>query len=284
MDSFSSEFVASREVLIWLPPGYEEDGEPYSVLYMHDGQNVFDPGRSWTGDEWRVDETLSAMIARNEIEPLIVVAIANSGSTRWNEYAPQKVISAWRSDQLETINSAADPSFFGTETRPVDDIPLLADNYLNFLVQELKPHIDLNYHTQPERAHTFIAGSSMGGLISLYAISEYPSVFGAAACLSMHWPIGRPQSPIAQSTIPYFQDYLSTGGFDPVLHRLWIDRGTETLDQFYEPYFDQMQVWFNDQYPDLESRVRFSVYEGTDHSEEAWSKRFGEVAAFLLER
>lgn len=282
--SFPSQHVAEREVLIWLPPGYNETLERYPVLYMHDGQNVFEPNRSWTGDEWRVDETLSDMIADRKIDGLIVVASANTGETRWNEYAPEKVIEEWRSSRLAEIKESQGVYFFGEDTRSPEEIPLLADEYLKFIVQELKPYVDETYRTKSDQQNTMIAGSSMGGLISLYALSEYPDVFGSAASLSMHWPIGRPQSETAQSTIPYFQDYLSEGGFDPDVHRIWIDRGTQALDQYYEPYFNQMKAWFEREYPGYDDSIVFKVYPGTDHSEAAWANRFEEVASFLVSK
>ncbi len=148
----SREPIEPRHVLVWLPPGYDESDARLPVLYMHDGQNIFDPRMSTFGVDWGVDECLARMIAAGEIEPMIVVG-AFSTDQRYPEYTP------WRR----------------------------GPNYLRFLVEELKPLIDARYRTRPDRESTAIMGSSMGGLISCAAGRFYPHVFSRAGCLSTHW-------------------------------------------------------------------------------------------------
>lgn len=144
-----------RRVWLYLPKDYATSKERYSVLYMHDGQNIFDAATSYSG-EWGVDETL----ARLEVEKglkLIVVGIDNAGDKRLDEYTP------WENAK-----------FGGGE----------GGQYVDFLVKTLKPYIDKTYRTKPERQHTALMGSSLGGLISMYGIMEYPDVFGKAGVFS----------------------------------------------------------------------------------------------------
>ena len=145
----------TRRVWIYLPPGYATSRERYPVLYMHDGQNVFDAFTSFSG-EWGVDETLDSLRAAGD-RGVIVVAVDNGGEHRLDEYSPWK-----------------NPRYGGGE----------GDAYVEFLVRTLKPYIDRRYRTRTDRASTGIAGSSMGGLISLYAALKYPDVFGRVGVFS----------------------------------------------------------------------------------------------------
>ena len=146
----------SRRVWLYLPPDYSTSTDArYPVLYMHDGQNVFDAATSYVG-EWGVDETLDSLHAAGELS-LIVVAVDHGGTRRFDEYSP------WHN-----------PQYGGGE----------GDEYVDFLVETLKPYIDANYRTLPDRETTGIAGSSMGGLISFYAALKYPEVFSRAGVFS----------------------------------------------------------------------------------------------------
>jgi predicted alpha/beta superfamily hydrolase len=148
-----------------------------------------------------------------------------------------------------------------------------SDSYLRFLVDELKPLVDAHYRTLPGRQHTFVMGSSMGGLISLYAVEEYLDVFGGAGCLSTHWPAGG----------NLLVDAMGARLPRPGAHRLYFDYGTATLDADYEPY----QVRMNGH---LEaagySRGRdwmTGKFEGAEHNEGAWRARVETPLRFLLE-
>jgi metallo-beta-lactamase class B len=145
----------TRRVWVYLPPDYASSGKRYPVLYMHDGQNVFDDSTSGFG-EWGVDETMDSLFAAGD-PGAIVVAVDHGGQKRLDEYSP------WRN-----------PRYGGGE----------GDAYVDFLAQTLKPYIDQHYRTRADRLNTAVAGSSMGGLISLYAILRYPSVFGRAGVFS----------------------------------------------------------------------------------------------------
>lgn len=148
----------SRRVWLYLPPDYATSTKRYPVVYMHDGQNVFDEATSFAG-EWGVDETLDSLHARGDWGA-IVVAVDNGGPRRLDEYNP------WRS---------ANSELGGGE----------GDEYVDFLVQTLKPYVDRRYRTRPGPEHTAIVGSSAGALIALHAALEYPAVFGRAALFSI---------------------------------------------------------------------------------------------------
>lgn len=154
-DFYIPQLNRNRRIWIYLPADYYSTSTTYPVVYLQDGQNVFDASRSFSG-EWRVDETLDIFKSTNQLQ-IIAVAIENGGSQRLNEYSP------W-------VNSR----YGGGQ----------GDEYMEFLVQTLKPFIDNRFRTKPQREHTVIAGSSMGGLISMYGAIEYQEIFGKAVIFS----------------------------------------------------------------------------------------------------
>ncbi|MGB0525905.1 MAG: alpha/beta hydrolase, partial [Flammeovirgaceae bacterium] len=204
---FESKYVTKRNVDIWLPDDYSTT-EKYAVLYMHDGQLLFDSTDTWNKQEWGVDEALSALLQNGEVRKTIVVGVWNISKERHADYFPQKPFESLPKelqDSLLQANRGPDQPLFGTDVR--------ADHYLKFLVEELKPYIDANFSTLTEAEHTFVAGSSMGGLISMYAICEYPEVFSGAACISTHWP---GTFTVENNPIPAaFRSYLQANLPDP---------------------------------------------------------------------
>ena len=257
--SFPSQYVAARNVDVWLPPGYAEHPERrYPVIYMHDGQNLFDPSSSFGGVDWGVDETMTRMIEAGQLRPAIVVGVWNTPKRR-EEYMPQRA-----------VRGAVNMNITGADD--LEPSQIVSERYLEFLVRELKPYLDANYRTLPGRADTIVMGSSMGGLVSQYAMSRYPDVYGAAGCISTHWPAG---DGIA---LEDFAAHLP----DPATHRYWFDYGTETLDSTYEPYqlradrilraggYVEGVNWVTRRYP------------GAEHSEKSWRLRIAEPLVFLL--
>ena len=139
-----------RDIVVWLPPGYDDDrSRRYPVLYMHDGQNLFDPATSYIGEDWQVDDVAAAMIESGRIEPFIAVGVCSGD------------------DRMELLPS---------------------DEYRMFLVDTVKPMIDAAYPTLPGREDTAVMGSSMGGLASFLALWRRPDLFSAAGCLSPYLP------------------------------------------------------------------------------------------------
>ncbi len=259
---FESKLVEAREVDVWLPPGFGRDpGKRYPVIYMQDGQNLFDPGTSYGGVPWGVDSAMERLLSRHLVRPAIVVGIWNSGFGRAAEYVPQKAVRAAWIDEV-------------TNTFAQKHLPMRSDAYLRFIVTELKPWVDRTYPTAPGAGSTFIMGSSMGALVSAYALAEYPGVFGGAACVSTHWPAAD------GAVIDFLREHLPPPGS----HRLYFDRGTKTLDAGYGPYQGRMDAvmraagyregrdWVTREFP------------GDDHSEASWSRRVDQPLVFLLGR
>ncbi|HEX2912588.1 MAG TPA: alpha/beta hydrolase-fold protein [Chloroflexia bacterium] len=257
---FPSQYVVPRNVDVWSPPGYDEQtGTRYPVIYMHDGQNLFDPALSTFGVTWGVAETLTELI-NEKFGGAIVVGVWNSGEGRARDYMPQK--------PLETAEAAALKSDFIAQKNGES----VSDRYLRFLVEELKPFIDKTYRTLPDQTNTFIMGSSMGGLISLYALEEYPEVFSRAGCLSTHWTIGG----------ELLVDLMGSALPKPDNHKLYFDYGTVGLDSDYEPYQQRMdRILEVSGYTRGEDFLSLK-FEGEEHSERAWSKRLAIPLRFLL--
>jgi enterochelin esterase-like enzyme len=159
------------------------------------------------------------------------------------------------------------------------DGEIRSDKYLKFIVTELKPYIDNHYSTQRTQESTFIAGSSMGGLISLYAICEYPDVFGGAACLSTHWTVvyTDKDNPIPSAILSYLEKNLPV----PSNHRVYFDYGTETLDSLYEQYQRQVNLIMKARGYSAQNWETLKI-QGADHSEKAWRKRLDVPLVFLL--
>ncbi|MEL7109379.1 MAG: alpha/beta hydrolase-fold protein [Pseudomonadota bacterium] len=266
--SFPSAFVKPRNITVWLPESYNSSGsETYPVIYAHDGQNLFEPDRSYGGVEWELDEAASKIMKDGTVGPSIIVGIWNTDE-RWQEYAPQKVV--------ESLSGDTSSEWLGPHLPE-----LKADAYLRFITEELKPFIDETYATRPDREHTHIMGSSMGGLISLYAVAEYPATFSRAAAVSIHWPLTEPEGAVAQQADEAMKNYLTTSGLTPSQHTIWFDHGTETLDAAYPPHASVMETWFREQGWDSDQAI-FRTYPGTNHSEKAWAARAEEVLTFLL--
>ena len=273
LKNLESEFIPARDVFIWLPEGFAEDRQ-YAVLYMHDGQMLFDATTTWNGKDWGVDEVASQLMSEGDVRDFIVVGIPNGGKDRHIEYFPQK--------PFEAMDSERQAAFYEMGSHDAGKLysgKIRSDRYLRFLVEELKPYIDENFPVLSDRDNTFIMGSSMGGLISIYAISEYPDVFGGAACLSTHWPgiFSLENNPFPQ----LMRDYLLENLPPPDSHRIWFDHGTKELDAMYPDLQVQVDEVMRERGYDASNWQTF-VDEGAIHSEDAWHARLDQPLTFLL--
>ncbi|WP_198325207.1 alpha/beta hydrolase [Permianibacter aggregans] len=273
-----SQHVPARHIDVWLPKDYPAQA-PYAVLYMHDGQMLFDANTTWNKQEWRIDEVASELMQAGKVKPFIVVGIWNAGSARTSEYFPQRAFEmlepAVRQQMTEYYQKAMD----------LDDdevVPVYSDRYLKFLVEELKPVIEQRYRVSAAQQDTFLMGSSMGGLISMYGLAEYPRVFGGAACLSTHWPGNMgdgPDNPVPSAFYSYIEKHFPPPGSN----RIYFDHGTETLDASYA-----------DRQLEVDRRMKQKAYgendwmtrtfPGADHSEKAWAARVHIPLEFLLKK
>jgi len=242
-----------RDVLVYLPPGYDATkSRRYSILYLHDGQNLFDGATSFIpGQEWRVDETAQALIAAAKIEPLIIVGVYNN-KDRINEYTP-----------------AADAKYkMGGK----------ADLYGRMLVEELKPFIDAQYRTKKEARHTGLGGSSLGGLASLYVALKYSNVFGRVAVVS-------PSVWFANKQIVRYVDAQPK---KPKV-RIWMDIGTKegrTGEEAQQAVNDARLLKETLVKKGWKVTKDLSYFEaaGAEHNEVAWAARVESILTFLFPR
>lgn len=273
--NFSSGFVDARTIDVWLPAGYDTK-KKYAVLYMHDGQMLFDSTINWNHQEWGVDETLGKLIKEKKTRDCIVVGIWNTPK-RHVEYFPQKALEYLSdSEKTDLLNIKVGEN----KTRLMEGGPV-SDNYLKFIVKELKPFIDSKFSTLKDQQNTFISGSSMGGLISMYAICEYPAVFGGAACLSTHWIGTLPgeNNPVPAAFLKYLQNHLPL----PEDHKIYFDYGDQTLDALYQPFQDKAdEVMKAKGFTDKNWHTQF--FPGKDHSEKSWNERLDIPLLFLLKK
>ena len=274
LGTVQSRYADPRRVTVWLPSSYMPSGPRHAVLYMHDGQNLFDPETGYGGMEWKLDETLDQLIRERKVRPTIVVAIWNTPK-RLREYVPSKAF-------------AHLPPKYMAQVRGLYGGDPLSDGYLKFITRELKPRIDRQFRVNSDRANTAIMGSSMGGLISLYAIDEYPNIFGGAGMMSTHWPMFHPAEGKDLSEAEYeavstaFERYIGPALPSPATHKLYFDHGSETLDRLYARYqarvdrvvarhgYRQGVNWISRNFP------------GQAHNEVSWASRVEIPLRFLL--
>ena len=270
----ASAFVAPRNVSVWLPDGYDGDRQRHAVLYLHDARTRVAEKTGLGGPSWGVAEALTRLIASGKVRRTIVVGIDNT-PLRSREYLPAGVVAALPAAERAALTA-------GLGGAP------LSDAYLKFIVREVKPFVDARYRTDPRRSATFVIGSSMGGLISLDALINYPRVFGGAGCLSTHWPLplfgADGQTPMLafEPVAAAFEAYLAAGVPPRGHQRVWFDHGDQHLDRFYAPYQARVDAalaarrWR--QPHDFVSRA----YPGASHNETSWRARLDDPLLYLL--
>lgn len=274
VENFQSSYITARNIDIWLPDGYSPT-KKYAVLYMHDGQMLYDASTTWNKTAWEVDDVLSRLQKNGRIKDLIVVGIWNGDKSRHPDYFPQKPFEKLSKANKKRIYAAARANGIAV----FNGYQIQSDRYLKFLVNEVKPYIDSQYSVLTDAPNTFIAGSSMGGLISLYALCEYPTVFGGAACLSTHWPgiFSMEANPIPDAFFAYMNKHLPKAN----THKLYFDYGDQTLDALYPPLQQKADAILKAKgYTEAYWITRF--YPGADHSEKSWQARLHIPFEFLF--
>lgn len=265
-------------VWVWLPPGYDKAAHKrFPVLYMHDGQNLFDRKLTKFDQEWGIDEAIPRIHALGKLREFIVVGV-QSPRSRYDTLFPAKILpflSPAFQQRVRTLDSG-DPKG-----------PLASAAYLDFLVHQVKPRVDQSFRTLPGRTDTAVMGSSMGGLMAFYAMAEYPAVFGQAACVSMHVALGSPtekgvdHTALAVEVADTFKRYLATSKMRPATNRLYIDHGDKTLDGSYGPYTDKLVPLFHALGWTDGLDFEFRTFAGAEHNETAWRQRVDIPLAFL---
>jgi len=248
---FASRILGNRrDVLVYLPPGYRRFSRTrYPVLYLQDGQNVFDAATAFSGMEWKVDETAERLIRKNLIEPLIIVAVTNMGDDRVHEYAPTRGV----------INEEA-----ARKKRSKG----LGRKYGEFLVGELKPYIDRKYRTRRDAEFTGIGGSSLGGLLALSLGLWFPNSFAKVIAMSpaVWWD---------NEVIVHMVEDLEA----KLPLKIWLDTGTreegwERARHLRDALVEKGWIVHRD--------LQYTERKGGEHSEAAWAERVDPALRFLF--
>ena len=249
----------TRHVEVWLPPGYDSASSTrYPVLYMHDGQNLFDPRIASTGVDWGVDEAVVRLAARGVIPPVIIVGVWNSAA-RGLEYSP------WHG----------------------------APRYARFLIEELMPRVNAEFRTLTGPQNTAVMGSSMGGLLSFYLVTHHSDVFGACGCISTHFPLSARVAEEAvlgaaaagrADSVPYVIRDIERGLTAPRGTRYWFDYGGQGLDAQYGPTHDSVRTWLLGH--GLVETRDFVIrrYANATHNEASWRARLDDPLTFIFGR
>lgn len=223
-----------RKIWVYLPEGYNGDSQKYPVLYMHDGQNLFDKGSSFSG-EWRIDEQLDSLKAK-----AIVIGIEHGSDKRIDELTPY-----------------TNEKYGGGH----------ADSYLDFIVSTLKPHVDSHYRTRPDKEHTAIFGSSVGGLVSFYAILKYPKVFGKAGIFSPSFWFSNDIYDLA----------ITTEHIDAQLYFMAGDHESTEMIGDLDRMIDIVLTKTN------KKKIHKKIVHNGRHNEKLWAQEFAEAYIWLFE-
>src|SRR5215475_7072435 len=253
LHEFPSRFFRNTRFLrVWLPPGYdnaENSIRRYPILYLNDGQNLFEPSISFTGVEWQVDETAERLIREGQIAPMIVVGIDNAAKDRLREYMPYRSLS---------------PAMLRVQ----------GTRYPNFLIKEVMPFITRTYRIASGPENTGLGGSSLGALISLYTAAMRPGMIGRLLLESPSiWASNRQMIKESRSVKQWPQRIFLAAGTAEAGRE---DRDRSMVDDVRELAAIFRRAGLNDQ------RIKLVIDEGATHHESAWARRFPDALAFLF--
>jgi len=253
LDVPSAHLKETRHVVTGLPPSYDEN-KTYKVIYMHDGQNLFDPRLAYTDIDWGVDEAMLQGVRAGKYEPAIVVGIWNTAD-RLIEYSPAH----------------------------------LAPQYARFILEELKPRVEKTFSVKTGAANTFSMGASMGGVMSLYLVQNHPEVFGGCGCVSSHFTWSprqlawyRGENFATADPHMYIVKAIEDGAVMPTGARLYFDYGTEGFDADYEEPTFVVRDWLLAQGYTEGVDLKVQEFAGADHTDGWWRLRVGEQLEWLL--
>jgi enterochelin esterase-like enzyme len=247
-------FRNSRFLRVWLPPGYDDAESArrrYPVLYLNDGQNLFEPSTSFTGVEWQVDETAERLIRESQIPPMIIVGIDHAQKDRFREYMPHRSLSPMM-------------------------LRVQGHRYPNFLLKEVMPFIARNYRVAIGSENTGLGGSSLGALISLYTVSVHPGWFGRLLLESPSlWASNRQMIKDSRAIRQWPERIFLAAGTQEAGRE---DRDRSVVDDVRELAGVFRRGGLNDQ------RLRLVIEDGASHNEAAWARRFPDALTFLFEQ
>ena len=245
-------FRNTRFLRVWLPPAYDADENSlrrYPVLYLNDGQNLFEASTSFTGVEWEVDETAERLIGQDQIPPMIIVGIDNAGKDRFREYMPHRSLNPMM-------------------------LRVQGNRYPNFLIKEVMPFVARNYRVAPGPENTGLGGSSLGALISLYTAAVHPGWFGRLLIESPSlWASNRQMIKDSRSVKQWPERiFLGTGTAEAGRE----DRDRSVVDDVRELAGIFRRAGLDDR------RLKLVIEEGASHHESAWARRFPDALLFLF--
>lgn len=254
---------------IWVPDCYSPI-EKYPVLYLHDGQNLYDAKSSWNKQAWEIDKVGGKLIEEGKIKPFIAVGIFSIDNTRVCDLMPEKVLTEYFDH--EKYQTTGFENYCKKEIR--------GDEYVDLIVNTIKPLIDSTFSTLPDMENTAIMGSSMGGLASFYAMCERPDIFGTAICVSTHMSV-EGETSWAEAVFAYLRDKLPTDSD----HKIYFDCGDKTSDYYYVPFFDELvSIPQEKGYTVENGKLSYGFYPGTAHDEASWCKRVDIPLTFLYKK
>jgi predicted alpha/beta superfamily hydrolase len=241
---FSRHLRNQRDLIVYLPPGYEEQPHrAFPVLYLHDGQNLFDGSTAFGGTDWHVGQSADHFIYQRQVEPLIIVGIYNTGKERLREYTPTRA-----------------PRLGGGS----------ANRYAKFLLEEVRPFLRNTYRILEGPENTGIGGSSLGGLVSLYLGLRKPKIFGRIAALS----------PSVWWNERVILRFAAAAPVRP-LPRVWLDIGTREGPRIVDDVERFRDVLLGKGWQ-LGRDLQYQRIEGGEHNENAWAQRVGPFLQFLF--
>jgi len=259
--SASAAPMTSRELRVYLPPDYDSTAH-YPVLYMHDGQNLFDT-LATHAFEWRIDESLDSMIRGGLIEPLIVVGIPHGAEFRRSEYVPEDVL-----DRLDDSVRAEFMQLIVHAPR--------SREYLDYLIGTVIPSVDSRYATDTTRR--YIGGSSTGAIGALAVALATPERFDGVLCFSTHWSgLFHQNDAIPQAYLTDLAEKLPAPG----VLRFYFDHGDEGLDSLYAPHQSRVDSLFHARGYAATS-YRSLSFPHSAHNEQAWAQRFPAALQWML--
>ncbi len=268
IENFRSKYIQSRNIYIWLPADYSSKSK-YAVLYLQDGnENLFNSNNNG------IDAMITNLLNEGKIRKTIVVAVPNGGNLlRHSEYYPQKSLQFLPEEKRNKIIK----NLLAENPR--------SDNYLLFLTKELKPYIDKKYSTFSNQSNTFIGGSSMGGLISLYAISEYPNIFGGAVCLSTHFMGATSPEDVLDKFVPNsIKEYFAETIPSPQNHKIFFSYGNKGMPEaYYKMFQTPIDILMKDK-GFTEKNWITKEFEGGEHNAVSWAKQLPIALEFLLKK
>lgn len=268
---YSPQMKDTVTVDIWLSSQYlENPDKKFPVLYMHDGQNLFDAATTWNHQSWEMDSVVSALASRNEIVAPVIVGVHSVAETRLADLMP--IAPFAESPELNR--------FMDIKTH---NQPLRGDAYAAFVSSTLRDSIENSYRVLTGPENTAVMGSSMGGLMSVYMFCEYPEVYGSAGCLSTHW-VGMVESyengdeRFPKAMYEYIEARIPRDG----KHKIYFDRGTATIDAYYDKWDNKIISMVEGAGYSRPEFLDSFVAIGAPHEENAWKARVDRPLKFMF--